>query len=166
MMKNFSLTLISSALFIGLSAQEDSSLAALKEAAQKGDVQAQIACGIELRNLRTQDNDAEALAYFISAAKAGQNDAQYHAGCMLARGQGTENNRPDTEQAMSFLTEAANAGLADAQYQLALMLKNTDAEKACSYFKMAAAQGHILAQEELKEVPATTETTCCQDVIA
>ena len=71
--------------------------------------------------------------------------ANYSLGMMLKEGAGvTQNN----SEAMIFLKKAADKGDAESQYQFALLKSQQSKDEAYVYFKKAALQQHVLAQNE------------------
>lgn len=135
----------------------DKELKIICEAAKRGSAQAQHNLGQLLfltQGAEVQDYD-EAYKWFGLAAEQNLPVAQYAIGLMHYYGIGIVG---DYSLAMKFLLRAANNNHMNAQYLLGLIyassiretVKNTD--EATELLRLAAAQGHRLAQEVLTNI--------------
>lgn len=135
----------------------DEELKIICEAAKRGNAQAQHNLGqllFLMHGGEVQDYD-EAYKWFSLAAEKNLPDAQYAIGLMHYYGIGIVG---DYSLAIKFLLRAANNNHMNAQYMLGLVyagsireaVKNTD--EATKFLRLAAAQGHRLAQEVLTNI--------------
>ena len=134
-------------------------LDALKEAAENGDVGAQLYLGLSYyRGEGVPKNVTEAARWFRMAAEQGFATAQFYLGNMYETGRGVPQN--DTE-AVRWYRMAAGQGLAKAQYKLGIMydtgrgVPKNDTE-AVRWYRMAAEQG-----EEREELMAKAKLHLC-----
>jgi TPR repeat protein len=86
---------------------------------------------------------ASAASYIITAAEAGDADAQYYLGCMYYDGTGVAKN---LQSAAAWLYKSAASGNADAMFLLALMYRDgegvsKDLAQYANYMKAAAENG-------------------------
>ncbi len=135
-------------------------LLSLKEKAEGGDGEAQLALGNLLRpsmSCRRQAN-AEAAKWYRMAAEQGVTDAEYYIGRLYDAGEGLA--RSDKE-ALKWYGRAVAKGHPQAQYQLGLLFARpfdgykADAAKSLKWIMLAAQQGHTLAAYHLAHLYAT-----------
>lgn len=119
-------------------------LATLKQNAERGDASAQLALGLRhLEGNGTLTDVAAAVPWFSKAARLGNREAQYKYGQALFLGRGVIQ---DYQAALRWLELAARAGHRDAQALLAEIYRfgrGTAASKSQAYlwYTLAAAQG-------------------------
>lgn len=121
-------------------------LAFWRAQAERGDVYAAYRLGVEYHDGKprvTERNDAEALKWYLVAAKGGHPKAQFDLGSIYEAGQGVEASLP---KAAEWYKRSADGGLAEAQWNIATMFETGEGvEKneveALKYYFLAAAQG-------------------------
>ncbi len=129
------------------------------EAAQQGDVDAQVALGHEYRQGDMSDWD-EGVKWYRKAAAQGNEEAQYYLGLMILRGTGTRQN---PTEAVTWLLKAAEQGNVEAQVTLGQVYAGEyateyneagtdvtpDPAESEKWYRKAADQGNSQAQEAL-----------------
>lgn len=131
---------------------EPDSLAKLKQAAERGDAEAQNDLAKMYHNGDGVDqDDKQALYWFQKAAEQGFAKAQYNLGLTYYNGDGVEQ---DLNQALYWYRKAAEQGFAQAQSILGYMYNNGDGVKqdykqALHWYRKAAEQGDADAQSNL-----------------
>ena len=125
---------------------------ALKEKAEKGDVESQFILGIIYEiGEDVPEDDAEAVKWYRKAAGQGDAMAQSNLGRMYEVGEGVPE---DKIEAVKWYRKAAEQGLVTAQFNLGIMydsgsgIPEDDAE-AVKWYRKAAEQGHENAQYNL-----------------
>ena len=132
------------------------------EAAEAGDVDAQLALGHKYRQGDISDWD-EGVKWFRKAAEQGNAEAQYNLGLMIIRGTGA---RQDGTEAVNWLLKAAEQGNADAQFLLGQVYDGgwagdnyepgteptPDPVAAKKWYGKAAEQGNSEAQAALDDL--------------
>jgi len=120
-----------------------------KKAAELGLADAQYNLGKMYRNgLGVNQNDEQALSWYLKSAKQGDASAQYILGIMHSQGEGTDQ---DKQQARLWAQKAANQGFSEAQYFLGTMYDSQgqdviqDDKQAFLWYQKAAKQGHVFA---------------------
>jgi TPR repeat protein len=122
--------------------------AVLKLRAERGDVNAQYALGME--HVRAFEY-REAIKWHVRAAERGHARAQHMMGVRYVFGQGVARDR---EEAALWFAKAAAQGEPNSQFSLGLRCVLGDSvpqdfEMAARWFKLAADQGHSEAQRSL-----------------
>ena len=117
--------------------------------AEQGNASAQTNLGIMYQHGRgVEQNEAEAVRWYLPAAEQGNALAQTNLGIMYERGRGVEQNEAE---AVRWYLPAAEQGNATAQSNLGIMyqqgrgVEQNDAE-AFRWYLLAAEQGNVLAQ--------------------
>ncbi len=99
----------------------------------------------------------QALYWYKQAAVQGYYMGQYKAAMMYEMGEGTKGGQPDFVQALYWYKQAANQNHAPSQFNLAIMyykgkgIEKRNKEEAIRWVKKAAALGHTLAKNFLKD---------------
>jgi len=122
---------------------------AFAEAAEAGNVEAQVSLG-QLFALTLDPPDfAKARMWWTRAARAGHTEAQNNLGVLLA----TELDPPDQAEARMWWTRAAEAGHTEAQFNLGVLLATEldppELAEAGMWWTRAAEAGHTEAQNNL-----------------
>ncbi len=136
----------------------DDVLAGKRQAAARGDVQAQFDLG---QALWKRGEYKDALPWIERAAKAGHVDAEYLLGMAFLTGRGTLQNY---RAALEHFQTSARHGHIEGQYQLGLLYREglaaqRDKESAYQWLNIAAAHGHeaALADRDRLALNMTTE---------
>jgi hypothetical protein len=123
------------------------------KAAASGDQVAQYRLGVLLRNGRGVKKDEKAaVKWFLKSAEQGEKDAQLALAQAYDKGQGVKRSRGT---AAPWYLKAAEQGSATAQFRLGQFYAKGEAglpksePDAIKWFRLAAAQGHREAQEEM-----------------
>ena len=122
----------------------------LLKKANEGDPDAQYELGKNYFNgTGTEQDYAEALAWYTKAAEQGNADAQFNLGRMYFDGTGTDQ---DYDKAFKWHRKAAEQGIPEAQYQIGVMYEEgmgTDQSNydAISWYSKAADQEYAEAQD-------------------
>ena len=122
------------------------------EAAERGDVQAQLSLAYNLKTGSLQKKDPkEAARWYRAAAEQGDAKGQWSLGEMYADGDGID---PDPAEAVRFLAKAAEQGDADYQSMLAYRYFKgkgivQDYANAAKWYRRAAEQGDAGSQATL-----------------
>ena len=131
----------------------EKALAILKPLAATGNPEAQKILGVmHDYGYGVEANAAEAMKWYLLAAKQGDPEVQHQVGARYFHGRGVEANQ---RKAATWWELAADSGLADAQFDLALLYFRggakvpKDGAKAAKLFQLAAEQGHGQAQYSL-----------------
>ncbi|MFM5236634.1 tetratricopeptide repeat protein [Aeromonas veronii] len=115
-------------------------LSKIKQAAQKGEPEAQRTLGWMYSNgFEVPQSDEKAIFWYEKSAEQGNAKAQFFLGVRLA-------SRGDNSQAYSWYTKAANQGDADAQFALGVMYQDgrgvpQDYIKSYAWLSVSAANG-------------------------
>jgi TPR repeat protein len=127
--------------------------ASFREAAERGDAEAQFKLGMAyLIGLGVKQDEAEAVKWFKKAAEQRYAEAQFVLGMMYEEGKGGV--KQDEAEAVKWYRKAAEQGHAPAQSHLGMMyirgggIKQDEAE-AVMWFRKAAEQGYADAQTQL-----------------
>ncbi|MDL2260075.1 sel1 repeat family protein [Deltaproteobacteria bacterium OttesenSCG-928-K17] len=143
----------------------------IKQAAEKGDVKAQISLGemYEIGHSVGHD-DAKAMKWFKRAAKSGDADAMYQLGAKYRRDKNDKEalkwfkraaekghqyavNVLDRHQKEEAIRKGAKKGNAEAQYELGQLYdRQVNYVEATKWYKLAAVQGHIKAANALGRI--------------
>ncbi|WP_198331035.1 tetratricopeptide repeat protein [Psychrobacter cibarius] len=123
-----------------------------KEAAERGDVTAQVTVGLAYREgIGASQDYYKAFEWFKKAAEQGEAEAQSHLGHLYENGYGVEKNE---NKAVEWYLKSANQGYANAQYNIGVMYyfgagvpKNIT--EAVKWFLKAANKGNSDAQYNL-----------------
>ena len=123
-----------------------------KEAAERGDVTAQVTVGLAYREgIGASQDYYKAFEWFKKAAEQGEAEAQSHLGHLYENGYGVEKNE---NKAVEWYLKSANQGYANAQYNIGVMYyfgagvpKNIT--EAVKWFLKSANQGYANAQYNL-----------------
>ena len=127
----------------------ESTLDALRSAAEQGDTDAQYSLGVMYDNgTDVPEDKTEAVRWYRMAAEQGHADAQYFLGARYARGEGV---LEDDAEAVRWYRMAAEQGHADAQYFLGARYARgegvlEDDAEAVLWYRLAAEGGHAEAQ--------------------
>ncbi len=131
---------------------ETAELAILRDAAERGDVAAQVAYADRLATGRGVGRDLPAaLEWWARAALQGRPDAMARVAEHLAAGEGVER---DEARAVALWRRSADLGYAPSMYRLARALAEgrggaADAKAAMLWLRRAAERGHPAAQMDL-----------------
>ena len=123
-------------------------LAVCRQAAEGGDLLAQVECGLRTFDLFSSDpgENGPAKKWIQTAALGGNALGQFSWACSLVY----DSNKPYDEASMQWFTKAAEQGLAEAQYVMAeYCLDHAEPEAALQWLKQAADQGYGPAQYQL-----------------
>ena len=151
------LAVAAATLSMGTVLQAQGDLEAIRQAAERGDADAQFALGVRNSEGRgVPQDDVEAARWFREAAEQDHADAQYVLGARYALGQGVPQ---DDAQAVLWLRRAAEQDHVFAQVDLGYMYTlgqgvSQDDVEAARWFRRAAEQGHAEAQTELDRLLA------------
>ena len=132
--------------------QSADSLAQIRQAAEQGDVEAQVKLGAAYHNGEGVEQDfAEAVKWFRLAAAQGNAQAQNSLGYVYMYGKGVEQ---DEIEAVKWIRLAAEQGFAKAQDNLGTCYMNgmgieEDRAEAVKWHRLAAIQGFAKAQNNL-----------------
>ena len=132
----------------GIQETSDSPLERLRTIAHEGDSAAQVKLGAIYFNgeMGVEKNYTEAVYWFSQAAKQNLPAAQYQLARCYETGLGVIQ---DKEHALVLYRSAGDQGLDEAQLKTGLILKSLQKnDTAAKYFRMAAQQGHVVAQRE------------------
>ena len=127
---------------------EQENLAAVRQAAERGDVEAQYNLGVLYGMGRGVPlDDAEAVRWYRLAAEQGEAAAQHNLGFMYATGRGVPQ---DDVEAVRWYRLAATQGVTGTQYNLGVAYNKgkgvpNDDVLAYMWFYVAAANGHLPA---------------------
>lgn len=131
----------------------EKALAILQPLAATGNPKAQKILGVmHDHGYGVEANAAEAMKWYLLAAKQGDPEVQHQVGANYFHGRGVEANQ---QKAATWWELAADSGQADAQFDLALLYFRggtkvpRDGAKAAGLFQLAAEQGHAQAQYSL-----------------
>lgn len=132
----------------GEGVSEFADIAELRQAAERGDVEAQLTLGSYYYYGRQVRQDfGEAIKLFRLAANSGEARAQFNLGYMYALGQGVSQSN---DEARAWFERAAEQGLDNAQYKLGRYYDHMENyAEAFKWYERAAQQGHALAQAGL-----------------
>ena len=136
----------------GMQQSDEKAFECFKEAAERGNAQAQLNLGVMYENGRgVEQSDEQAVECFKEAAEGGNAQAQLNLGVMYFNGRGVEQNY---EKAVECFKKAAERGNAQAQCNLGVMYENgrgveQSDEQAVECFKEAAEGGNAQAQLNL-----------------
>jgi len=120
--------------------------------AEAGDAEAQCWLGSLYANGEgVSVDDAQALHWYLAAAKQGNHMAQANVGAFLFMGRGTPRN---AKEAARWLAEAANGDDLNGLFNLAVLYTKgegvpPDPAKAASFYRRAAELGHYPSQSRL-----------------
>lgn len=123
-----------------------------RKLAEAGDAEAQCWLGSLYANGEGVNvDDAEALRWYVAAAKQGNHMAQANAGAFMFMGRGTAKN---AAEAVKWLTQAADGSDFNGLFNLAVLYSKgdgvpADQEKAAGLYRRAAELGHYPSQSRL-----------------
>jgi TPR repeat protein len=124
----------------------------LTRCAEQGDAEAQHVLGLRYATgVGVDQDDEEAVGWYLSAAEQGYLEAQYNLGIMYGTGRGVIQ---DDAEAVRRYRLAAEEGHAVAQLNLGAMYGNgegvpEDDAEAARWYRLAAEQGNAIAQANL-----------------
>src|SRR5262245_4390908 len=123
-----------------------------REAAERGDPQAQYRLAVHLSQRQVPPDYAAAASWYEKADEQGLAEAKYNLGYLYL--QGGPGIAQDAARGIEWIRAAGNQGMAIAQYDLAVFYSEgrvvqADAETAARWYRRAADQGLAAAQHNL-----------------